>query len=66
MFCADISEGITEAEITQFADDVTLVVSDRNAESAVEKANKAMAEFSSFAAGNRMAAEPSKTQIMCT
>lgn len=64
MFCADLRQGIREAEITQFADDITLVVSDQDCGKARLKANAAMEEFHEYAAGNRLAAEPSKTQIM--
>eukprot|EP00662_Eupelagonemidae_sp_cell21_P003516 gene3516-biopygen117791 len=64
MYCADIGETVKSAMISQYADDVTLVVSAATADEAVEQMNRALAEFEEYATGNRLAAEPSKTQLM--
>ncbi len=70
LFCvavADIGEGVTGASITQFADDVSLVVGGKTGEEAIQKMNRALQQFEEYTAGNWMAAEPTKTQIMyCT
>jgi ribonuclease HI len=51
----------------QYADDITLVISAETVHEAEEAMNNALAEFGKYAAGNRLAAEPAKTQLMvCT
>ena len=58
---------VKSADIIQYADDVTLVVTAETTEEAISKMNKALKEFQEFARGNRLAVEPSKTQLMvCT
>eukprot|EP00662_Eupelagonemidae_sp_cell21_P015808 gene15808-biopygen88115 len=64
LYCADISETVKSATISQYADDVTLVVTADTADAAVEQMNRALAEFEEYATGNRLAAEPAKTQLM--
>eukprot|EP00662_Eupelagonemidae_sp_cell21_P058073 gene58073-biopygen33416 len=67
LFCADIADAVTEATLVQFADDVTLCVVARTGEEAMWKMNKALQQFEEYASGNRLAAEPTKTQLMmCT
>jgi hypothetical protein len=67
MACEDLKKGVTEGEIVQFADDITLVVAGKTEEEVVERANRGMAQFAEYAGGNRLAAEPAKTQVMiCT
>jgi len=48
----------------QFADDVTLVVSDKDVEAATSRMDSALEEFRLYTVGNRLAAEPKKTQMM--
>ena len=56
-----------DAKIVQFADDVTLITSDRDPERAVQKMNEALEQFERYAAGNWLAPEPTKTQVLyCT
>eukprot|EP00665_Eupelagonemidae_sp_cell47_P001288 gene1288-4896_t len=63
----NIEEAVTAAEIVQYADDTTLVVSAETPEEAEEKMNDALKQFQEYATGNRLAAEPTKTQMMlCT
>ena len=64
MFCADIGDGVSAAAKTQFADDVTLVVSDSSKAEVIGKMNTALEQFHTYATANRMAAEPTKTQMM--
>eukprot|EP00666_Eupelagonemidae_sp_cell4sb_P017982 gene17982-biopygen3469 len=64
LYCADIMDTVKSAEIVQYADDVTLVAAADTLEDAVEKMNRALAEFQQYATGSRIAAEPSKTQMM--
>eukprot|EP00662_Eupelagonemidae_sp_cell21_P057116 gene57116-biopygen65482 len=67
LYCADIADAVKSASICQYADDVTLTVTSDTTEGAVELMNKALGEFLEYATGNRLAAEPSKTQLMvCT
>lgn len=42
LYCADIQDAITDARIVQFADDITLITSDKNPEQAVAKMNCAL------------------------
>eukprot|EP00666_Eupelagonemidae_sp_cell4sb_P017927 gene17927-biopygen25986 len=67
LYCADIGGAVRSASVCQYADDVTLTVTSETAQGAVEKMNVALAEFHEWATGNRLAAEPAKTQLMmCT
>eukprot|EP00663_Eupelagonemidae_sp_cell21sb_P002140 gene2140-biopygen6461 len=60
----DLADAVKSADICQYADDVTLTVTAETPGEAVELMNQALREFSTYAAGNRLAAEPSKTQLM--
>jgi ribonuclease HI len=64
LYCVDIGEAVTRAEKVQFADDVTLVVSSEKQSDAIGKMNMALEQFGEYAQANRLAAEPTKTQIM--
>jgi hypothetical protein len=67
LYCEDIAEWVTDAKIIQFADDITLVSAARDPEEAVQKMNAALMQFEQYAAGNWLAPEPTKTQVMyCT
>ena len=67
LFCEDLQEWVPGAKIVQFADDVTLITSDRDPERAVQKMNEALEQFERYAAGNWLAPEPTKTQVLyCT
>eukprot|EP00666_Eupelagonemidae_sp_cell4sb_P017800 gene17800-biopygen12348 len=57
LYCADIMDTVKSAEIVQYADDVTLVAAADTLEDAVEKMNRALAEFQQYATGSRIAAE---------
>ena len=63
LYCVDIGDAV-DATISQYADDCTLVVTAETAAGAVTEMNRALQEFSDYAAGNRLAAEPTKTQLM--
>jgi len=45
MLCADIQEAMPSAQITQFADDVTLVAAADRPHEAIAKMDSALAEF---------------------
>eukprot|EP00666_Eupelagonemidae_sp_cell4sb_P017912 gene17912-biopygen33807 len=64
LFCADLTTSIEGVQIMQYADDVTLIVTAETAKEAVATMNQALAEFTRYATGNRLAVEPSKTQLM--
>ena len=64
MLCADIQEAMPTTQITQFADDVTIVATADRPHEAIVSMNRSLAEFDRYAAGNRMAPEPEKTQIL--
>eukprot|EP00666_Eupelagonemidae_sp_cell4sb_P004246 gene4246-biopygen27018 len=64
LFCADIADVVKSADIVQYADDCTLAVSAKTTEEAVSKMNDALGQFEEWATGNRLAAEPTKTQLI--
>eukprot|EP00666_Eupelagonemidae_sp_cell4sb_P002548 gene2548-biopygen33462 len=64
LYMADLQEAITAASVVQYADDVTLVVTADTMEEACSKMNQSLDEFQKYAVGSRLAAEPSKTQLM--
>eukprot|EP00665_Eupelagonemidae_sp_cell47_P004260 gene4260-1042_t len=64
LFCADIADVVKDADIVQYADDCTLAISAKTTEEAISKMNKALGQFEEWATGNRLAAEPTKTQLV--
>eukprot|EP00660_Eupelagonema_oceanica_P019364 gene19364-biopygen24183 len=66
-YLEDLDDAITNADVFQYCDDVSLVVVAKTQEDARLKMNKALQEFTDYANGNRLAAEPTKSQVMvCT
>eukprot|EP00666_Eupelagonemidae_sp_cell4sb_P004626 gene4626-biopygen1733 len=63
-FCADLQEALGDIAAVQYADDVTLVASADTAAEATEQMNAALAIFQEYATGNRLAVEPTKTQLI--
>eukprot|EP00660_Eupelagonema_oceanica_P019320 gene19320-biopygen13119 len=68
LYCTDIEDAMEEASsyctIVQYADDVSLVIAGESIEEARDRMNVALREFAAYAAGNMLAAEPEKTQLM--
>ena len=64
LYCADIAETVKGVHITQYADDVTLTVTAETVQEVMKMMNAALAAFVEYATGNRMAAEPTKTQLI--
>ena len=64
LYCADIGDIVKTARIVQYADDMTLVATGNSPEEAAEEMNEALLEFQEYATGSRLAAEPTKTQVM--
>ena len=64
LYTADIGHYVTAAKLVVFADDITLVVSDKDAAKTKHKMNLALSQVARFARCNRIAPEPSKTQLL--
>jgi ribonuclease HI len=64
LYCSDIQDALGDTATVQYADDVTIVTSAESVEEAVSKMNAALQRFQEYATGNRLAAEPTKTQLM--
>eukprot|EP00660_Eupelagonema_oceanica_P019759 gene19759-biopygen2698 len=64
LYTMDIGDHVRGCELVQYADEITIVVSAGTAEAAVEKANRALAQLTTYATTNRLAPEPSKTQLL--
>eukprot|EP00660_Eupelagonema_oceanica_P019644 gene19644-biopygen39910 len=64
LYTIDIGNHVKGCEIVQYADDITVMVSASTADEAVEKANSALAQLAAYATTNRLAPEPSKTQLL--
>ena len=64
LYCADIGESVQAADIVMFADDVTLVVGGATQVEARHRMNTALAQFHAWATANRLAPQPSKTQLL--
>jgi hypothetical protein len=64
LYVADVAESCPSAFVLQYADDTTLIVVARTTQEAVEKMNRALAEFSRYCILNLIAPEPSKTQML--
>eukprot|EP00660_Eupelagonema_oceanica_P011668 gene11668-biopygen9248 len=68
LYCADIEDAMEESSpyctLVQYADDVSLVIAGETIEEARDRMNVALREFADYAAGNMLAAEPEKTQLM--
>eukprot|EP00662_Eupelagonemidae_sp_cell21_P021783 gene21783-biopygen31837 len=67
LYCADLQEALGDTAVVQYADDITLVVASKSPVEARDKMDSALKKFQEYAVGNRLAAEPTKTQLMvCT
>ncbi len=67
LFCADIEDAIADAEIVQYADDITLVTAHKDPDAAVTKMNQALESVNRYTDGNWLAVEPTKSQVLiCT
>eukprot|EP00660_Eupelagonema_oceanica_P019794 gene19794-biopygen2769 len=64
LYTLDIADHVTGCDIVQYADDITVVVSAETAAEAVRCANSALERLMQYATKNRLAPEPSKTQLM--
>ncbi len=57
---ADIAEHVQDANIVQYADDVTLIVSAETPEAAQNQMNRALEQFHAYMTTNRLAPEATK------
>eukprot|EP00662_Eupelagonemidae_sp_cell21_P057186 gene57186-biopygen88313 len=64
LYSADIGKYITEARLVTYADDITLVCSHKDPQRAREMMDRALAQLDEWAKRNRIAPEPTKTQLM--
>eukprot|EP00660_Eupelagonema_oceanica_P019048 gene19048-biopygen43094 len=64
LYTMDIGNHVKGCELLQYAYDITVVVSAGTADEAVGKANSALAQLAAYATANRLAPEPSKTQLL--
>ncbi|MDP6529024.1 MAG: reverse transcriptase domain-containing protein, partial [Gemmatimonadota bacterium] len=64
LYTADIGRYVTAADIVMYADDVTLVTSHKDPSQARDQMNEALSQLADYARGNRIAPEPTKTQLM--
>eukprot|EP00662_Eupelagonemidae_sp_cell21_P057749 gene57749-biopygen112317 len=64
LYSADIGEYIKEAQLVTYADDITIVCSHKDAQVARAMMNRALGQLGEWARSNRIAPEPSKTQLM--
>eukprot|EP00660_Eupelagonema_oceanica_P019559 gene19559-biopygen27315 len=64
LYTLDVREHVRGAHIVQYADDITLVVSAKCPNEVTASMNKALAQLQEYANANRLAPEPSKTQLL--
>ena len=64
LYTADMGQHVTAAELVTYADDVTLVTSHKDPEKARARMDVALEQLATYARRNRIAPEPSKTQLM--
>eukprot|EP00662_Eupelagonemidae_sp_cell21_P057133 gene57133-biopygen92006 len=64
LYSADIGTYVTEAKLVTYADDITLVCSHKDPQRAREMMDRALAQLEEWARRNRIAPEPTKTQLM--
>eukprot|EP00662_Eupelagonemidae_sp_cell21_P057979 gene57979-biopygen82314 len=64
LYCADLGEHVKTAVPVQFADDLSLVSRGATLQQARDRMNVALHEFHRYATANRLAPQPSKTQLM--
>eukprot|EP00662_Eupelagonemidae_sp_cell21_P057235 gene57235-biopygen84671 len=64
LYSADIDTYVKDAKMVTYADDVTLVCSHKDPRRAREMMNQALGQLNEWARCNRIAPEPTKTQLM--
>eukprot|EP00660_Eupelagonema_oceanica_P019712 gene19712-biopygen17926 len=64
LYTLDIADHVNGCDLVQYADDITVVVSANTAAEAAELANSALERLMQYATRNRLAPQPSKTQLM--
>eukprot|EP00662_Eupelagonemidae_sp_cell21_P037283 gene37283-biopygen32826 len=64
LYSADVGEYVTAARIVAYADDITLVCSHKNPAQARAAMDTALQQLDEWARRNRIAPEPTKTQLM--
>ena len=65
-YTADLAQTVTEGDLVVYADDITLIVSAKDPLHAQQKMNRALAQLAEYAGRNRIAPEPSKTQMLAS
>ena len=64
LYCADLAAHVTEAEVVAYADDITLLVSDRDPKRCQERMDRALAQLDCYCRRNRIVPSPTKTQLL--
>ena len=64
LFSADVPRHIPAAGVVQFADDTTLITRGRSVAEARDQMNRALRQFSEWAADDSVTPEPSTTQLL--
>eukprot|EP00662_Eupelagonemidae_sp_cell21_P056655 gene56655-biopygen98590 len=64
LYTSDIAQHVTAARLVVYADDITLVVSSKDADKAKEQMETALSQLEDYCRRNRIAPEPTKTQLM--
>ena len=64
LYTADVERWVRSAAVVQYADDITLVVTEPTTQGAVEQMTAAMAEYAEYAERNLLSPAPAKTQLL--
>ena len=61
LYCADLAQHVTEAEVVAYADDITLVASDRDPQLCRARMDRALAQLGEYCRRNRIAPNSSRS-----
>ena len=64
LYTADVERWVRSSAVVQYADDITLVVTESTTQEAVKKMMAAMAEYAEYAERNLLSPAPAKTQLL--
>jgi ribonuclease HI len=64
LYTTDLARHVVDAEVVQFADDVTLVVRAPSKDELQQKVERALEQYQRYLAEHRMAVAPAKTQLL--